>query len=41
MTQQVLTPNGDLTEYGKIKIGLKTVDDAVMEIALLHPRDYH
>lgn len=32
MTQQVLTPNGDLTEYGKIKIGLKTVDDAVMEI---------
>lgn len=32
MAQEVITPTGDLTEYGKIKIGLKTVDDAVMEL---------
>jgi hypothetical protein len=32
MAQEVITPTGDLTEYGKIKVGLKTVDDAVMEL---------
>lgn len=32
MAQETFTPTGDVTEYGKIKIGLKTVDDAVMEL---------
>ena len=32
MTQDVLTPTGDVSEYGKIKIGLKAVNDAVMEL---------
>ena len=32
MTQEVLTPAGDVTDYGKIKIGLKAVSDAVLEL---------
>lgn len=32
MIQEVATPTGDVTEYGKIKIGLKAVQDAVMEL---------
>ena len=32
MTQEVLTPAGEVTDYGKIKIGLKAVSDAVLEL---------
>lgn len=32
MTQEIFTPTGDVTDYGKIKIGLKTVNDAVLEL---------
>ena len=32
MTQETFTPTGDVTDYGKIKIGLKAVNDAVLEL---------
>lgn len=33
MTQERLTPTGEITDFSKIKIGLKAVADAVMELS--------
>ena len=35
MIQETVTPTGEVTEYGKMKIGLKAVTDAVMELSSL------